>query len=197
MHQFMGANVQFSNASADIIMQQLQKPTLRAYNSKVLSRLLNRQVKAEIHAILREETLGVLEQIENELNKRSKSAWAPCFCVTVILCICMEEVQTAVNGFAMYGRNQQDDEISLSSDDILRVCRKLDDWPYNHLAVLFHGVYKSKKLPSSRQHDRVYNPVRDGPEIDLADGLDQRSADLANDVRQLIIDHSKLSPMKM
>lgn len=104
MHELMASTITFCDTSANYIATRLPRPTPQDYNLHSVLRLLNRQVKAETHIILQENTREVLEDLGKELNKRSKSTWASSFCVVLILCIC-EQVQIAVSGFVMSSRN--------------------------------------------------------------------------------------------
>lgn len=64
--------------------------------------------------------------------------------------------------------------------------------PKSHQAIeLFHGIYRTHQTSKAHNSARVYNPIRDGPEIDVKEGLDQESADLVVDVRKIIANHGE------
>jgi hypothetical protein len=142
-----------------------------------------------MHTLLREMTIEVLEELEMNLKARSKASWATSFCTVSILCICIEELQIAMNGFSMYMNNHGAKEDIPSVKDSVEVCQKLDDKPFIHLIALFHDIYETRKLASANKN--VCNPLRDNPEIYGREGLDSESADLANATRQIIFDPSK------
>jgi hypothetical protein len=191
VYYFMGRSITFTDRSAEQVASSLRKPVLRPYERYLISRLLNRQVKSAMHSLQRDLTREVLEELEKDLKKRSKAVWATCFCVISILCICMEDVQVAINGFLLHKRVNRPEIKPTSAEECIEICRKLDDLPFDHLVRLFHGIYKTQKTPSARRNDHIYNPIRDGPEIDCSEGLDQGSADLVNEIRRIINDHGE------
>ena len=187
----MGRTITFTSTSAKNIASRLRNPVSEPYDPHSISRLLNRQLKSDMHTILREITNDVLEELEKNLKTKSKASWALSFCVVSILCICMEEIQIAINGFGMHTRFHGAETDIPSSQDSIEVCLKLDAKPFNHVIGLFHGVYQTRKLPSANRRDKVYNPIRDGPEINFVEGLDQESADLVTEIRRIAFEHSK------
>jgi hypothetical protein len=190
MHYFMGRSLIYTAASADVVLQELRRPTARIWDSNI-SWLLNRQLKSAMITLLRGVTREILEDLEKELRTRSKAVWATCFCTVCILIFCMEEVQIATDGFVMHKRLYNPDGNNPSPEDAIEICRKLDELPYAYLIELFHGVYKTRKLPMRHRGDHIYNPIRDGAEVDREEGVDQEAVDLANEARLIIKDYGK------
>jgi hypothetical protein len=190
MHYFMGTRVTYTPTSATDVLQALKKPMARIYEAKTISGPLNRQLKCVMNTLLHGLTRKVFEDLEKELRTRSTSVWATCFCTICILCFCIEEVQIQTNGFVMHKR-QHDPDGSPPSEEVIVICRKLDDLPYVYMTELFHGVFKSRKWPIAHRRDRFFNPIRDGADIDLAEGVHQETVDLAEEVTQIIKDCSE------
>jgi hypothetical protein len=191
IYYFMGTTLTITNFSKEHISKRLRKPTMRSYGSSLVSRLLNRQIKSAMHALRQEVMREVLEALERELKAKSKAAWATCFCVALILCICVEEAQTAMDGFTMHIRVHGPESDVPSSEATNETCHKLEDVVFRHLLDLFHGVYKTHQTPKSQIGGRVYNPIRDRPETDVKEGLDHEAAHLAIEIRQIIANHGK------
>ena len=188
---FLATTLTISESSKRHLSDHLRKPTRIDYDSNIASRLLNRQIKSGMHALRQQLMREVLKELEKELRAGSKAVWAPCFCVALILCMCVEEAQIAMDAFAMHTRVLGSEQDSPSSQATIESCRKLDDLLYSHLIELFHGVYKTHQTSKSHNSGRVYNPIRDGPEIDVKEGLDQEAADLVFEFRHIIADHGE------
>jgi hypothetical protein len=188
MHYFMGRSIIYTPASAVTVLQGLRRPTARAWDSSSISGILNRQLKSAMITLLQGVTREILEDLEKELRTRSKAVWATCFCTVCIIIFCMEEVQIATDGFVMHKNLHGPGGNAPSPEEAIEICRKLDDLPYYYLIELFHGVYKTRKLPMSHRSEHIYNPIRDGAKVDRDDRVDQEAVHLANEVRQIIKD---------
>ena len=190
MHYFMGRTITYTPTSATDVLQALKKPMARTWEAKTISLPLNRQLKCVMNTLLQGLTRKIFEDLEKELKTRNTMVWATCFCTVCILCFCIEEVQIQTNGFVMHKR-QHDPDGSPPSEEAIMICRKLDDLPYTHMVELFHGVFKTRKWPVVHRRDHIFNPIRDGADVDLANGVDQETVDLAEEVRQIIKDCSE------
>jgi hypothetical protein len=188
---FMATTLTIIESSKKFLNDHLRKPTRSSCDSSIASRLLNRQIKSAMHALRQQLIREVLEELEKDLKTRSKAVWAPCFCVALILCMCVEEGQIAMDAFAMHTRVLGAEQDAPSSQATIESCRKLDDLLFSHLVKLFHGVYKTHQSTKPHGNGRNYNPIRDGPEIDANESLDQESADLVFEFRQIMADHGR------
>lgn len=189
IYYFMGTTLTIADTSMEYVREHLRKPPMRAYDSSGISRLLNRQIKSAMHNVRQEVMREVLEELEKELKKRSKVAWPTCFCVSLILCICMEEGQTAMDAFTMHTRAHGTESDAPSSEATIENCRKLDDLLFRHLLKLFHAIYKTHQTAKPHSSNCIYNPIRDRPERDVKGGLDHESTDLIIEIRKIITDH--------
>ena len=186
MYYFMGTTLTITDTSKECVGEYLRKPTMRPYDSNIISRLLNRQIKSAMHALRIEVMREVLEELEKELRTKSKAVWATCFCVTLILCLCIENAQTAMDAYTMHTRVHGAPNETPSSEATIETCRKLDDLLFSHLLELFHAIYKTRQDSKQYNGGRGYNPIRDTPKIDIKEGLDHESAGLAIEIRQII-----------
>jgi hypothetical protein len=191
MYYFMGTTLTITDLSKQYIGEHLRKPTAQSYDSSLVSRLLNRQIKSAMHSLRRELMREVLEGLDRELKTKSKEAWATCFCVASILCICLEEAQISMDAFTMHTRVHGAESESPSSEATIETCRKLDELLFKHLLELFHGIYKTRQTCKPQNGGRVYNPIRDRPETDIKNGSNHESTGLVIEIRQIIANYSK------
>lgn len=188
---FIATTLTITESSKKFLSDHLRKPARSSYDSNLASRLLNRQIKSAMHGLRQQLMREVLEELEKELKTRSKAVWVPCFCIALIICMCVEEGQIAMDAFAMHTRVLGAEQDAPSSQATIESCRKLDDLLFSHLLQLFHGVYRTHQSTKQHGNGRIYNPIRDGPEIDVNGSLDQESADLVFEFRQIMADHGR------
>jgi hypothetical protein len=140
-----------------------------------------------MHRLRVEATKEILGELEKQLKTRNKKFWATGFSVIIILCICIEEAQMAVNGLVMHNNNNnrthQPEDAPLLAEEVMDIYRKLDDYPFRHVTEFFHAIFKTQKNPS---YNQVYNPIRDGFQADGDETLRQDSEGLVNEVCQII-----------
>jgi len=183
----MGRNIKLTDDSMYRVNRHIRKPTLKPYDSNTISRLLNRQVKSAMHELLREEIRAVLGGLEKVIKKRSEGSWAEVFCIISILCICIEEVQIAVNGFAMHTKFYGLEKDRPMSTDCIELCRMLDDLPHVHLVELFHGTYKIKSSIWSDNMARASNSEQNK-------GHSDQTTNLMSQICSLLIEFGTCHP---
>jgi hypothetical protein len=195
IHYFMGMTITLTDYSVEEVASHLNIETSRTGTSRTISKLLNRQVKSAMHGLLREMTDEVLHDLEKELLTKGRKAWATYFCVVSVLCMCIEEIQKATDGFVMHkyvNKMPADDADSQTciddSQTCIDACRQLDEFPFKYVTELFHGVFKTRKAATA---DHVYNPIRDGPEINGRYRFDQNSQALIYEMQQILVDYSE------
>jgi hypothetical protein len=98
-----------------------------------------------------------------------------------------------MDAFTMHTRVLGAENDAPTPKDTIESCRKLDDLPFRYLLELFRLIYRIHQASKPYNSGRVYNPIRDGPEIDVTEGLDYESADFVIEIRQILIDHSTLN----
>jgi len=176
MFYFMASAIKLAEISADCIVQRFQRPTVRLFDSRLVSRLLNRQIKSAMHALLRTKTREVLEELDRTLKRRDQSMWGAAFCTVSILAICMEEVQIAMDGLGLHMRRQGAAGNELSSSYIIGKCRELDDVLFVYLNKSFHGVYRARNIVPSKVDEDVSCPRGNVPDAGaraLKNGIDE------------------------
>jgi hypothetical protein len=187
MQYFMGRTITYTPASANTVLRALKTPMSRAWDVRNISAPLNRQLKCVMNTLLQELTRKVFEDLEKELKtQKSMTVWGTTFCTVCLLCFYMEEVQIATNGFVMHKRQHDPDGDPPSPEEAIEICRKLDDGPYTYLLELFHGTFKSRRKPMTHRIYQIFNPIRDGTNMDIGENVDRQTLDLADEVRQVI-----------
>jgi len=171
--------ITLTDDSAKEASQRLSAPTMLPYNFSFSSRLIHRQIKHQMQMLLHEMTREVLEGLEKELRTRVRASWPTAFCVILVLCLCIEMVQVATDGFVVHTQRHEGGDSVLLRETGIEICRSLDGRPYNGWANLFHAVHRSHKK------QRGFNPIRDGLGVDEKEGLDQAALNLVNEIHQI------------
>jgi hypothetical protein len=188
---FTASTIRVTDASASLIARKLSYPTLQLYGSKIVSRLLNRQLKFAMNTLLREKMREVLRDLEKALKRRDKFLWGTTFCVVSILCICIEEVQIALDEFAVHIFQHGSPTERLSSSYIVEKCQELDEIPYVHHSRFFHGVYKNSQILPLEGIGNSSQHGRDAPAAAANSDSRDATASLVCDIRRLLCKYSK------
>jgi hypothetical protein len=127
----------------------------------------------------------VLKEFESHLKKREQAGWPISFCVVLVLCLCMEDIQIAANNFVV---SDADISQELRSESY-ETCWQLEDKPYRQFTQLFHDMYRSYKQPNGHATEGGFNPI-------AQNGLhrakwSQATQDMLYGIRQIINDSSR------
>ena len=170
IHYFMGCLVTFTEKSARELYRRLAPEATR--EPYLSSRLLNRQIKYVMHKLHREITLKVLEDLERSLRSRTKDSWGPSFCTILILCLCIEGLQTAADVIVVCDMAEKGEAATYNRNQSFNACEELDEYPFRQCKKLFHDIYRSHKDGSSGgRGDKAFNPLKMAAEEDKM-GLD-------------------------
>jgi hypothetical protein len=192
-YRFMNTGVRFTHASFSTVKESVKKPPAQNITSRLICRLLNRQLKYAVNDIMKRETSNLLEDLQKELYRKSKSAWATTFCVLLILCICIEEVQTAMEGLVLHSR-ENPSSVKPDGEEAILVCRRLDDFPFAHMCELFHMVFKSHKISDTSAGKRRkksdtagFNPLRgEMVKRNESEGFGKEAVELVSEIRSIM-----------
>lgn len=152
----------------------------------VISKLLNKQIKSAMKLLLERIASEVLEDLEKLLKTKDRTVWPSCFCAISLLCICIEETQISIDGFAMYNTVYAAAGAHSSMMKSVEACEKLDSHPFRHLLDLFHGIFRSKKAHCSQGNGKVYNPIRDKLGNNIESTMDTSAINLVHDMREFV-----------
>ncbi|CZR65269.1 uncharacterized protein PAC_15169 [Phialocephala subalpina] len=192
-YRFMSTGVRYTHTSFSAVAGSIKNPPFQNITSRLVSRLLNRQLKYAVNEVMKRETASLLEELQRELYSKKKSAWATTFCVILILCICMEEVQTAMEGLVLHLR-EHPGSANADEDEVITVCRRLDDLPFAHMCELFHMAFKTHKIGdmSSGKRKRKssttgFNPLRgEMIERNESDGFGKEAVELIGEIQTIM-----------
>jgi len=187
MHFVMSRVINFTQDSARKVVQNLQSPMQLQYKYNVSSKLLNLQVKREINMLQHELTSEILEKLQTELRRKSRASWATAFCVTLMLSMCMEAVQLAIDAFIVQKmlENNGPNTLPASRDDGFDIARRLDNHAFKGCVDIFHMIYRSGESAIGPNRGG-FNPIRDGIELDKAQGIDEDTVKLVNEIRGIM-----------
>jgi hypothetical protein len=192
MHDFMGRVITIADGTGYGAFEHPDTAKELTYDFDLTSKILNRQLKHAMHLLLQETTRDVLDGLERELKTKTKESWAPCFCTILILCICIEELQIAVDGFAAHKATCRSSKAnSFTRENGFEISRQLDDLLYNDCKTLFHAIYNSHKPKGLRNEKGGFNPIRDTHDVNGKNGVTQAMHDLVGEIHEIMGDSGK------
>src|SRR5438045_4803491 len=127
MNFFMKTMITFDEVSKAKVSNAF--PDLTDKESIWSSRLLTRQLKSLMHFHHMKQLNHTLRILDNYMRQGSAALWPVCFCVMLIISLCTEDIQTAVENI-MFDEGHPSHHI----------CCKVEV-PYDHLSRIFHHVY--------------------------------------------------------
>ncbi|KAK0110729.1 hypothetical protein ONS96_002328 [Cadophora gregata f. sp. sojae] len=159
MHYFMSSLLTFTPSSVEAIYRRLGRQLNRS-ESFHSSRLLNRQVKQVMHKLHRETTATVLESLEKSLRGRTKDCWGPSFCTILVLCLCIENLETAADTLVVCDMQKTKGREGFVRAQSLDACQLLEDLPFAQCNRLLHEIYRSHKEGNGGAREAGFNPLR-------------------------------------
>jgi hypothetical protein len=174
IHYYMGSLITFSpDCAANIYancdnLDVPQEPYLS-------SRLLNRQLKYVMHRIHKDITREVLESLEKSMRSRTKDTWGPNFCSILVLCLCIEGLQTAADTFVVCDIKKEGAASEFKREQSWQACEAVEDYPFQKCTSLFHEIYRSSKVGNGGAREGGFNPLR-AMEVGAETGLDSDAA---------------------
>ena len=183
----------FTSESAKEVVRHLRisRPLQVADRQILTAKLLELQIKGAMMLLFTEMATEVLVGLEHALPpRRSRSSWAICFCVYSILCICIEEVQIAVDAVIVSALCENLDS-PLSRTEY---CHRLDNEPYKPLVDIFHIVYSTEKANGKSR--RGINPIQNGLSVNEEEGINEAEVNLVNEIQCLMQIYCKFPYLK-
>lgn len=158
MHYFMSTLITFTPLSAREVYSFLGHPL--PHDEYLSSRLLNRQIKHQMHELHCELTASVLESLEHSLRARTIDHWAPSFSAILIICLCIENLQTAADTMVVCDMLIEDESEGLERTQSMKACAALEQSPFAQCKNLFHDIYKSQNQEIEGGRKSGFNPLR-------------------------------------
>ena len=191
MHYDMTVELHMRPDSARRALVSLPEPFELPYEATLVSPFVSRPVKHELYMMLLETTKSLLADLEKELQQRDNAVWAPCFCVIVILCICAERTQIDTDRNIIYAIQKHGAESTASRRTGIDHCRKLEDYLMSRCVNMFHEFRRSRQPKGDKKPQRGFNPLRDGLDISIGEGLDQATVALIIEVQRLLTEFGR------
>ena len=188
IHYYMSRLLTFTPPCAAAVYASCQNLSV-PQEPYLSSRLLNRQLKFVMHRIHQDLTRAVLSDLEKSMRSRTKDTWGASFCAILVLCLCMEGLQTAADMFVVCDLKKEGAASGLRREHSLQACEAVENWPFQRLVGLFHEIYRSSRTAS---RDGGFNPLRTlvegkGTEVD-----DVATQDMVREIGSLVYSERKL-----
>ena len=163
IHHFMSSMLTLTEESKSAVYEKVER--FGAPPGEFLtSRLLSRQIKYVMHLLHREVYQIVLEALEKSLKSNTKKdSWGTSFCTLLLLCLCIEELQTAADTFVVSDIRKDGISSAHTRSESSEACTALEEYPFQQCTRLFHDVYRSRrevKVGGGGSRDGL-NPFRD------------------------------------
>src|SRR5438552_136193 len=132
----------------------------------VTPRVLNRQIKAVIDDMLRQEISRLFKAFGSTLKPKERKGWAPCLASFLVLCLFMESVETAADTFVI-----SENQIALKEGNLPKWKRQfalgknaeIENMPFKQVAFQFHQLYQTHSRDAGA---RSFNPLLDDACLD-------------------------------
>lgn len=191
MHYFMSVLITFTAPSGQKMIQHLPSEyTSSNLGNFPASRLLNRQIKQVMSEVQRDATANVLASLEKSLRGRTRDCWAPSFSVILILCLCMENLETAADTMVVCDQLREDGRRGFQRTQSAEACQKLESVPFAQCKDLLHDIYHSNKESNGGAKNAGFNPLRALYNQKDSD-LEGKADDMVNGVFEVIRDNCK------
>jgi hypothetical protein len=177
----MGRRIIFNEGSATNAVSNLQHQSEIPPLPSLSARVLNRQIKGVMNILLEDLTKEVLQELDWQLRQKETETWMICLCTFLVLYMCAEEIQVAVDAFVIFKAPSEDRYPNPISQRGTEVCSKLEKETLEHSWLLLNGILKRilKKC----------NPFRYGYGLEDEPGQNEAEVKLVKDLRRLMMDH--------
>lgn len=175
---FMKTLITFTEESQADLARQLPYDLEARYSWRT-SRLLGRQLKYQMHRFQKELLRTVLTEFCSGLTGRDqKPKWPAFFCTTILLTLCMEDIQTSVDNFLAYETGRVDLN-RLGA----RECYDIEEnLPF---ARMFHATFKTLEMQETRGSSGTpFNPIWNLNDRD--DSWTAETTDMIGQIRDVI-----------
>jgi hypothetical protein len=149
------------------------------------ARVLTRQIKGIMNLLMEDLTKKVLQELDQQLRKRGTEYGLIYLCTFLVLCMCTEELQVAIDGFLLFKSSSKlpsrDGDPSHIVQDGTEACGKLEKETLENSWILLEVILK--RILGKK------NPFRYGSEMECEPGQSEAKTNLIKDLRQLMVEH--------
>lgn len=143
-------------------------------------RLLNRQIKAVIDEIIKKEVDDLFKEFSRRLKKKSREEWAPCLAAFVVLCMLMEEIETAAERFVKADSELASGRTKFNHFHAREINTAIEERPFRQFAIQFHQIYQTHTRDA-----KSLNPLADN-NLSEPGGLDKAALDMVRSLRNML-----------
>jgi len=151
----------------------------------VTPRVLNRQVKAVMDDMMRQEMTRLFKAFGSTLKPKERKGWAPCLAAFLVLCLFMESVETAADTFVISENKisvQEQSPPKWKRSFALGKNAEIENMPFKQVAFQFHQLYQTHSRDASA---RSFNPLFDDACLEPGE-LDRDAAAMVMQLRRLL-----------
>lgn len=171
----MGRTICFSEESARKALESLHNPsTIDPSEQFISAPVLSWQFKGAMYLLLEKLLMDLLEGIEKASRKTTRTNWAICFCVNLVLCMLVEQQQIAI----IDKISSEDGDPAQIRKKGIEACEILEEMPLKYSWTLFSGI------------QGTHNPIKNGCPADNNSGQNQGEMELIGEIRKLLLDDS-------
>ncbi len=151
----------------------------------VTSRVLNRQIKAIIDEMMRQEMGKLFKSFGSTLKPKERKGWAPCLAAFLVLCLFMESVETSADRFV-----NTENKICVQNGYAPKWRRsfafgknaEIENMPFKQVAFQFHQLYQTHSRDAAT---RNFNPLLDDACLEPGE-LDRHAIAMVMQLRRLL-----------
>jgi hypothetical protein len=184
LHYIKGVLITFCEDSASKALRNLRNPPANPPSLRHLSaRILNRQIKGILNLLLQDLQKQLLEDFDWELKRLEKETWLLCLSTYLVFCMCIEQVQLAVDGFVEYRISNRRGDTNYILQCGTGICRRLEICAIRHSSILLGGKLKHIL--------KKHNVFKYGFPVDGEMDHSESEINLINSLRQIGVDYGE------
>jgi hypothetical protein len=181
----MGRHIVVNSNSSLNHVESLEHQSEFPPMASLSARVLTRQIKGIMNLLLEDLTKKVLQELDWQLRKRGTEYGLIYLCTFLVLCMCAEELQVAIDGFVLFKSSSKSPSGDGDPSHIVQrgteACSKLEKETIENSWILLNAILKRIL--------KKHNPFRYRSEMECEPGQNEAKANLMKDLRQLMVDH--------
>jgi hypothetical protein len=115
----------------------------------------------------------------------------------LILCLCIENLQTAVDILVVCSMQEHGEEAAYTRDQSFAACQELDEYPFRQFVKLFHDIYrthKARRAGAQGLAERGFNPFTAAAKGETT-GLDSSTEEMIKGIYNVVCNHCELTQL--
>lgn len=176
---------------------QLMRMRLASQNhDSQTTRLLNRQFKAVLDEIHKQEMAELFNLFSKLLKPKMRKEWAPCMAAFLILTLFMEDLEVTIDVFGTSQNQIDKDRERRPSEEfkrshMLAMNREIEHMPFRQFAYQFHQIYQTHSTDAST---KPFNPLVDASLLN-EQNLDPAAMEMVRSLRDMMNDYDSASEL--